>query len=63
MLESESDLLSAGEDQLIEVVEDELEGLRVVFIDLYDLTNAAGVERLVLDVPEVAEDLLYLLLH
>jgi hypothetical protein len=63
VLESQPDFLSGGEDQLVQVVEYKFERLWVVLVDLNDLTYAAGVEGLVLDVTEVTEDLLYLLLH
>lgn len=63
MLQPKTNLLAAGKDELVKVVEDELERLRVGLVDLDDLRDAARVEGFVLDVPEVAEDLLDLVLH
>ena len=63
MFETETHFLASGEDELVEVVEDELEGLWVALVELDDLANAAGVERLVLYVTEVTENLLDFLLH
>ena len=63
VLESKTDVFAGTEDELVEVVEDELEGLWVALVDFDYLADAARVEGLILDVPEVTEDLLYLLLH
>lgn len=63
MLESQPDFFATAEDELIKIVEDELEGFRVSIIDLYNLTDATGVEGLILYVAKIAENLLYFLLH
>jgi hypothetical protein len=63
VFESEAYVLGGGEDELVEVVEDEFEGFGVGFVDLDDLRDAAGVEGLVLYVTEVAEYLLDFVLH
>ena len=48
---------------MIEVVEYELQGLWIGLIYLNDLRDAACVEGLILDIAEIAEYLLYLVLH
>ena len=63
MLKSESDFFAIGEDKLIEVKEDEFKGFRVALIRLYDLSDAAGIEGLVLDVLEEPEEFLDFVLH
>jgi hypothetical protein len=63
MLQSQPDLFATAEYELVEVVENEFESLGVPIVDLYNLADAASVERLVLDVAKIAENLLYFLLH
>lgn len=63
MFESKANLFAIGEDELIEVVEYELQGLWIGLIYLNDLRDAACVEGLILDIAEIAEYLLYLVLH
>jgi hypothetical protein len=63
VLQSQTHLLATGEDELVEVVEDKFERLRVCLVDLDYLRDAARVEGLVLDVSEVAEDFFDLVLH
>ena len=63
MLQSQPDLFATAEYELVEVVENEFQSLGVPIVDLYDLADAASVEGLVLDAAEIAENLLYFLLH
>ena len=62
MLHPKFNFFCRSEDQLVEVVEDEFEGLGVALVDFDDLADAAGVEGLVFDAAEVAENLLNLFL-
>ena len=63
MFEPKSNFLAVAEDEVVEIVEDELQRFGVVLVDLHQLADAAGVERLVFDATEVSKDFLYLLLH
>lgn len=63
VLQSQPHLFAVGEDQLVQVIEDELQRLRIRLVYFHDLADAAGVERLVLYVTEVTKNLLDLLLH
>lgn len=63
MFEPESDFFATCEDELVQVVKYKFQGLGVALVNFDDLTDAAGIKRLVLYVTEVTEDLLNFLLH
>ena len=63
VLQSKSGFLAIGEDELVEVIEDELERFGVGLIDLDHLRDAAGVEGFVFDATEVTKYFLDFVLH
>ncbi len=63
VLEAQSDLLAIREDELVQVVKNELQGLGVSFVDFDDLRDAARIEWLVLYVTEVTKNFLDFILH
>ena len=63
VFESKSRLFAMSKNQLVQVVENKLEGLGVFLEDLYDLTDAGSVEWFVFDIAEVTKNLLDFLLH
>lgn len=63
VLEAQSDLLAIREDELVQVVKNELQGLGVGLVDFDDLRDAARIEWLVLYVAEVTKNFLDFILH
>ncbi len=63
VLEPQPALLAVLEHQTVEIEQNELQRLRVAFVYLDDLGDAACVEWLVFDVAEKSEDFSYFVLH
>ena len=63
MLHPKFNFFCRSEDQLVEVVEDELEGLWTILIDLDNLGDNRSIEGLVLHLFEEREQLFYFFLH
>jgi hypothetical protein len=63
MLKPKSYFFAIGKNEVIQIVEYELQRLRIALINFDDLADTASIEGFVFDVTEVAKNLLNFLLH